>query len=134
MSVEEEIRRLLARYCQLCDDGSWDEWSKLFTDDAHFAVLGRTHEGPAAITAFIAASLPPEMRGKHLCANPIIDIGTDGVSATAFTDYVFVGRGDDGQPTITSVGRYHDELVSDREGWRFRRREIVFMGDEPLTR
>lgn len=63
----------------------------------------------------------------------------DGASATAVTDYVFIARaaGAEGGPmgsfAITSAGRYHDRLVLDDGTWRFARREIVFLGDQPTA-
>jgi 3-phenylpropionate/cinnamic acid dioxygenase small subunit len=131
MSAEEDIRRTLARYCQLCDDGRFDEWAELYTDDARFLVMGRVYEGPAAIKGFIEMGQPPERRGKHMCANSIIDVAADGASASAVTDYVFVGRNEADEAAIMSVGRYHDELVPGDAGWQFRRREIVFLGEQP---
>ncbi len=132
MSAEDAIRRTLARYCQLCDDGRFDEWASLFTDDARFLVMGEVYEGPAAIKAFIEMGQPPELRGKHLCANPIIDIDGAGDSAHAITDYVFVGRDGKGRGSITSMGRYHDVLVRDGDEWKFRIRQIVFLGEAPV--
>ncbi len=37
---ELEIRRLLAKYCQLIDDGRVDDWLDLFTEDAEYLVMG----------------------------------------------------------------------------------------------
>src|SRR5262249_53092748 len=54
MTDEEGIRRTLALYCQLCDDGRFDEWADLYTEDAVFRVMGGEHRGPEAIKAFIA--------------------------------------------------------------------------------
>ena len=127
-SPEEEIRRTLARYCMLCDDGRFDEFARLFTEDATFHVMGQTHVGRDAIKAFMEAGQPPELRGKHVAVNSLIE--GDGWSGTAeaWTDYIFVSQ----QGAISSQGRYHDQLV--REGdkvWRFARREIVFRGDSP---
>lgn len=127
---EDGVRRTLAEYCQLCDDGRFDEWAELFTADARFAVMGRVHVGRDAVKAFIEAGQPPERRGKHLCANPVIEIDEGGRRARAVTDYVFIGRVD-GAFAITSVGRYHDTLVEEGGRWRFETREIVFMGDLP---
>jgi uncharacterized protein (TIGR02246 family) len=125
---EEAIRNVLALYCQLCDDGRFDEWADLYAEDATFTVMGATHAGRPAIKAFIEHGQPPERRGKHVCANPVVEVDGDG--ARARTDYVFVGRTGAG-PAITSVGRYHDTFVRDGERWRFASRTIVFMGDEP---
>ena len=125
---EEAIRRTLALYCQLCDDGRFEEWGELYTDDATFTVMGRTHRGRAAVRAFIEKGQPPERRGKHVCANPLIDV--DGDEATATTDYVFVASSPEGGFTILSAGRYHDRLVRVGDGWRFAERRIAFLGDE----
>ena len=134
MSERAGILQTLALYCQLCDDGRFDEWADLYTADAEFVVMGRVHVGPLAIKGFIERGQPPERRGKHMCANPVIEIHASGRGASAVTDYVFVARGSDGLLALTSAGRYHDELVSDDDGrWRFCRREIVFMGDDPVA-
>lgn len=131
MTPEESIRRTLALYCQLCDEGRFDEWAELYVDDAELHVMGTTHRGRTAIRAFIEKGQPPERRGKHVCANPVIDLDESATTAWAVTDYVFVARGAQGL-TITSAGRYHDRLVLDGDRWRFARREIVFMGETPV--
>ncbi len=125
---EEEIRRTLTRYCQLCDDGRFAEWGELFTSDARFWVMGRAHEGRDAIRKFIEAGLPPERRGKHVAVSPLIVV--DGDEARAWTDFVFVGQAGDGL-AVTSAGRYHDHLRRDGDRWRFTLREIVFLGEAP---
>jgi 3-phenylpropionate/cinnamic acid dioxygenase small subunit len=125
MTDEEAIRRTIAQYCQLCDDGRFDEWADLYTDDAAFHVMGETHTGRAAVKAFIEKGQPPERRGKHLCFNSVIDVKGD--EARAITDYVFVDK----QRVVTSAGRYHDRFVRDGTRWRFADRRIVFLGDEP---
>lgn len=125
----EAIRRTLALYCHLCDEGRFDEWEQLFTVDATFRVMGRTHEGRPAVRAFIEAGQPPERRGKHVCANPVIDFDGDD-RATVVSDYVFVGRVPEGL-AITSAGRYHDRFVRDGDTWLIAARQIVFMGDQP---
>jgi uncharacterized protein (TIGR02246 family) len=129
MNDHSSVLRTLALYCQLCDDGRFDEWAELYTDDAVFIVGGRRHEGRAAIKAFIEAGQPPERRGKHVCANPLVDVDADGTTARASTDYVFVARAADGSLAITSAGRYHDRLVRSADGrWRFAERRIEFIG------
>jgi uncharacterized protein (TIGR02246 family) len=127
-SPEEDIRRTLARYCMLCDDGRFDEFARLFTEDAQFHVMGKTFTGRDAIKDFMEAGQPPELRGKHIAVNSLIEGDGWSGTASAWTDYVFVAQ--DG--SISSQGRYHDQLV--REGdktWRFARREIVFRGGSP---
>lgn len=125
---EELIRRTLARYCMLCDDGRFDDWAQLFTADARFHVMGSTHVGRADVRAFIESGQPPERRGKHVAVNPLVVVSDDGATARSWCDYVFVDRAG----AISNTGRYHDELLLGNDGtWRFALREIVFTGAAP---
>ena len=47
--VEEEIRRTIGGYSQRLDDGRFDEWAELFTEDARLVLMGRTTTGREAI-------------------------------------------------------------------------------------
>ena len=130
MTEEEGIRRTLALYCQLCDDGRFDEWAQLYTEDAVFKVMGSVYQGPQAIKGFIAQAQPDGQRGKHVAVNSLIDL--EGDAARVWTDYIWVGPGT-GKFPVTSVGRYHDRLVKRDGRWLFAERQIVFMGEEPPT-
>jgi 3-phenylpropionate/cinnamic acid dioxygenase small subunit len=127
MTDEEGIRRTLALYCQLCDDGRFDEWEQLYTEDAVFKVMGAVHQGREAIKGFISEAQPDGRRGKHVAVNPLIEV--DGDAARAWTDYIWVGPGT-GQFPVTNAGRYHDRLVKRDGRWLFVERQIVFMGEE----
>lgn len=116
MSEYEAIRRLLAEYCQLCDDEHFAAWAQLFTADGTFTAFGRTHRGHAALEKFIA-STPV---GKHLCFNAIIDIDAD--SARCACDFLFIRR----DRSIQSAGRYIDRLVREGGSWRFAERSVDF--------
>lgn len=111
----------------MCDDGRFDQLALLFAEDAEFHVMGQVHRGRDAIAAFMETAQPPERRGRHMTSSSLVDIDESGDRAAGRTDYVFVGRSGDSY-AVTSVGRYHDSFVRDRDGeWRFSRREIVFM-------
>lgn len=125
----DQIRSVLAAYCQLCDDGRFDELAELFSEAATFTVMGRTHQGRDGIRSFMTVAQPPERRGKHIISEPLIEM--EGDEAAVRVDYLFVAPGD-GLPAITSVGRYHDRFSRDPEGtWRIAEREIVFLGEAP---
>jgi 3-phenylpropionate/cinnamic acid dioxygenase small subunit len=124
MSDEEDIRTTLAQYAHFCDDGRFDEWADLYTEDATFSVLGQTYKGREAVKSFIIKGQPPERRGKHICFNSVIEV--EGNEAWVVTDYAFMDK----QKMITNAGRYHDRLVRNRDRWRFAERRIVFMGEE----
>jgi hypothetical protein len=127
---EEYIRQTLARYCMLCDDGRFEDFVELFTEQATFRVRGHSIEGRAAIRAFMEQSQGPDQRGKHIAFNPLVVVDGWGGTAKAWTDYVFVDRAG----TITDQGRFYDEL--EREGdkvWRFTSREMIPQGEQPLA-
>jgi hypothetical protein len=114
----------MAQYCHLVDDGAFDELPQLWADDAQLVLRGETATGPAAIVAVISGLQTPERRGIHVGANAIIDV--EGDTARALSDFVFMRREGTPDPIVKFVGRYADQFVRTREGWRFRRREIHF--------
>ena len=124
MDDECAIRRLMAHYCHLVDDGAFDELLQLWADDAQLVLRGETATGPAAIVAVISGLQTPERRGIHVGANAIIDV--EGDTARALSDFVFMRREGTPDPIVKFVGRYADQFVRTHEGWRFRRREIHF--------
>lgn len=127
MSGEEaEIRKLLAMYCQLIDDGRFDEWIRLFTDDIEFVVMGMHKHGHAELREFIEPSQQADARGKHMISEPWIEIVSE-TQATATTDFAWVSK----QGAVGQSGRYVDRIVNENGRWQFQRREIVFTGDLP---
>tara|TARA_Y100001949_G_scaffold113683_1_gene96612 strand:+ start:281 stop:484 length:204 start_codon:yes stop_codon:yes gene_type:complete len=50
---ESAIRRLLADYCHLLDDGRFDEWIVLFDEDVVFTVMGNRLRGRDEVRSFI---------------------------------------------------------------------------------
>ena len=131
MNDHEAIRALLAEYCQSCDDGRWDRFGELFTEDAQFKVMGEVYTGRAAIREWMSVVQGPDARGKHIISAPLIHRHPTHAAAHCTTDFIFVGRGPDGLG-ITSTGRYVDELRIEHDGeWRIAVRELVFLHDIP---
>lgn len=127
--AEAGIRRTLARYCQRCDDGDFEAFAELFAADAVFTVrgFGEPRVGRDAIKAFMADSMPPEKRGKHVMGQSDIDVDPAAGTAAVVSDYTFVA-GANFSYAVTSAGRYYDELVLGDDGtWRFASREIRFL-------
>jgi uncharacterized protein (TIGR02246 family) len=123
----EAIRRLLSIYAQLLDSGRIAEWGELFTSDALFQVWGNTYRGRGEIVAAIGG-MQPELPGKHVCLTPVIDLlGPD--RARAWTDLSAFASAKD-EIRIATIGRYHDELVSQDGRWRFARRVVVMAGED----
>lgn len=117
--AERAIRRVLAEYCQFCDDGQFDALVSRFADGGTFR-FGRTVvSGHAELRVWFEQMQPPAERGKHLTTNSIIDI--DGDTAAVVSDFVFYGL-ENGSLTVRTMGRYLDTLRLTGEGWRIETR------------
>jgi hypothetical protein len=123
LEAASRIGRTIALYGQLVDDLRFDTWGELFTDDAVLAMPGRTFEGREAIVKEVRAmesNSPGVVR--RLYFTPVIEFDSS-TSARAWTDFIAIGRvGDDRPWTVTTVGRYCDELVETGDRWLFARR------------
>lgn len=122
--AEAGIRRTLARYCQTCDDGRFDEFASCFTDDAVMTALGNDVRGRRAIQEWMTAAMPPQRRGRHVTVNSVIEVSGD--AATATSDFLFVAK-TGGELRISTAGRYRDELRRVGAEWLFARREIELL-------
>ena len=123
---ESAIRRLLADYCHLLDDGRFDEWIALFDEDIVFVVMGNRLRGRDEVRSFIEPTQQEGDRGRHMLSEPVVEVDDD--TARAATDYTFISRAN----TILSTGRYLDAMRRTPDGWCFASREIVFSGDTPV--
>lgn len=120
------IRRLLAGCCQTLDDGHFEEWGALYTEDCRFAVMGQRTQGRDEMRAMIEPFQTAELRGKHMISEPRINVHGDDANAT--TDFAFVAKNN----KVLQTGRYYDVLRRGADGWQVAGREIVFTGDDPI--
>jgi uncharacterized protein (TIGR02246 family) len=120
----EEIRRLIQDYRRHLDTFDLVSYGQLFAAQGEW--LGGTGYGksPAGITAMLTERLPAPKGGPqsswHLLTDPVITV--DGDHATGELNWAWVGRGDDGAPTMRLLGTYTDSYVREDGCWRFRTR------------
>ncbi len=132
------IRELLERYMRYNDDGDLDRMLALFDDDAVFQVVGRVARGHEELRAFFTVAgyvegkprwtddggLFLQPRSAHISSNPVIDV--DGANATAESEFLVVGRDEEGRSKVQLVGRYRDRLRRLADGrWVFTSRTGV---------
>ena len=121
---ELAILRVLAAYCQLCDDGDFAELVEQFTPDGVIAFGDDIATGREELRAWFERRQPPERRGKHLTLNPIVELA--GRRARVASDFVFL-RIVDGVPTPAIAGRYRDEFRREGDRWCIERRDIELL-------
>jgi uncharacterized protein (TIGR02246 family) len=117
----EEIRALVQRYAIAFDDHDWGTLGELWTEDAAFVAAGVAFEGREALLAFLTTCLPDDYHGKHLCSPPLVELASDGESARARTDVVWIPQNFEN----TIVARYDDTVVRRDGRWLFQRRVEV---------
>lgn len=121
---ELTITRVLAEYCHRVDDARYDDLVELFTEDGHFSFGRLTATGRRDLRDWFERNQPPELRGKHLTTNTVIDV--DGDEARAVSDFVFLGF-DDGRLAPLLTGRYRDELRRVDGQWLIVRRDASLL-------
>lgn len=122
MTEHEQIRRLMADYCHLVDDGLHERWVQLYAPDAEVVMGRRTYSGHEEILGWIrmVAEAAPEPNRHHI-NNLAIDV--QGEAATVRSDWLVVGA----SLSVAATGRYDDELVRTPDGWRIARRVISML-------
>lgn len=124
---KEAIRDLMSAYCFYVDQGEFEQFAGLFTEDAIFEAgpFGKL-QGRRAIYDFINAQVPRPGEGparKHCTLNHIIRV--NGTEARA-DSYVVVLRDSAAGIIASLAGRYEDLLIKKDGEWRFKMRRVHF--------
>ena len=135
MNDYESVRRTISLYSQLMDQGRFDEFGDLFTEDAtSTSIAGAVN--PVSWTARGRLEIVDNTRrivGKlleagdviHQAVNPVIDI--DGDTARAWWDVVVIQITDSGFTPLRS-GRYQADFVRSGTRWKISQRTLVQCG------
>jgi len=133
---EGEIRTLLARVGELCDQGPVDAYLALFRQDAVVTMTADEQRGTpessnrgldeirASLTERRAAQmLGPDSDTCHVLSTVAITI-TDADRAIAESVFQFFTNAST-TPTLVSIGAYHDVVVREADGWKLAERTIT---------
>ena len=107
-----ELHELPGRYGDLIHDRDWEGLSRIFVDDATFAIPDQVLDGLDAIRDYMRGARHPR---THLMTNVYVDEGPDGAAGEVVLRSRLVGMRRDGR--IFS-GRYRDVVVKTDAGWR----------------
>jgi hypothetical protein len=125
----EEIRGLYSKYVLGYDSGDAQLVASVFAPDATLVIGGRTMgESRDKITGGIKPRVG--MNGsRHIPTNILIEPAPEGAKGT---QYLTMMNFADGKPPVVMMGGvYHDVIVKTAEGWRFKRREVVWFSTAP---
>lgn len=120
--VEAAIRRLLARYCQLVDDGDFDAAAELFRDDARFILLGEEKKGRDVIQQMLVNVT--EGTTLHQVTNIVVSNGSQDGTYHSVSDLVVTSKRASCWE-LTFAGRYHDTFVGAGRDMKFSQRILT---------
>lgn len=125
---ERRIHDLLARLSHLADRGTIDEYLALWAPDGIWEGSADTARGTAELRARVERYRDMGVQGpgtdtRHVSTTRFVDLdGSDTARAESYFLYVTEASG---QPRVSRVGRYVDDLVRFHGEWRLARRRIV---------
>ena len=127
LAAIEAIKQLKARYFRLMDQGRWEEFAELFSEDCEQswqAAPGETAaggKGRDGVVSFIRTSLAG-MRSTHHGHMPEIEITspTSAVGIWALFDHCTAG----GELVFNGAGYYRDEYVKHEGRWLIHRTRL----------
>jgi hypothetical protein len=129
-----EIQQLVSRYPYGMDTGTGmgEMYADVFTPDGLFTAGTLRVEGREKLKAFAWGHRPGQgpLYVRNYSTNIEIEPAADGAKGRIFA--VVLEIGEHGQPSkILNGGRYEDEYVRTKDGWRIKRREFVRSEDGP---
>ena len=127
------ITDVLYRYASTIDRFDWDGLRATLSDDLH-AVYGNAGEatGGDAVAAWIREACADVLWQHHLLSVYHVDIDGDRAKALVYhTSHQAFGADPDAAKIL--VGRYHNELRREADGWRISRLVLELLWGESRT-
>lgn len=135
LTVGDQVRNLLGRYCDLADAGDWAGVGELFAAGRLTSGGAVLAEGAEAIAAFYASGTQRHgdsgsPRTKHLVLNTQLEVDDEGRMLVARSSYVVLQAVDAALPLQPIIaGRYVDTFERKPLRWIERAFEVDLTGD-----
>ena len=121
-----EIQQLYARYAWAMDEGQFEQWLQLFTDDAVIEgpTFGR-YQGREDLKRFVAKyKLANGMfQVRHMLSNLLVEIEGDNAAGRCYVAHYRTHRG---RTELNGMGGYRDRLRKVDGKWLFAERQAFF--------
>lgn len=149
LKSEAALCSFVAHEAALLDEGQWEQWLALFTEDGRYWVplLGRQQEDAHAYNSIAyedrlllelrirrlrdprAHSQHPPSRCQHVLQMPRLEgVDAEGGTAVLRTPFLYVeARGGD---QLVLAGSYRHELTCTSQGLRMRQKRVDLLGAE----
>jgi salicylate 5-hydroxylase small subunit len=135
------VTQLHARYAQAADQGDWDTWCSLFTEDCRYRLVPRENHDrglPLATLDFESRGMLKDRayairetlfhdpyRQRHVFG-PMLVTAASADALEGESAYAVFRTKLDGASEVFNVGRVVDRIVRTPEGWRFAARSFIY--------
>lgn len=121
------VQATIQRYALAVDSGRFELFDQIFTADAEldYRSAGGPNEGRDQLRQWLEKSRAGLVRWQHHLSPSIIDL--EDATALGRTDVYTANvfrEASGGVHVLHAGGRYHDQLIHTRDGWRIRRRRF----------
>lgn len=126
----EEIRRLRMQYHNFTNDGQWDRFTELFTDDAliDFGYISKA-EGTEQIRE-LYLRIPRNLDlVKQFIHNHMVDVDGDRASGVSYLDARYAAGGD----SVMVAAKFMEQYRRTPEGWKISEMLLEMYFSVPIT-
>jgi uncharacterized protein (TIGR02246 family) len=124
----EAIRSLLIAYGRALDRRDFNAYGELFAQEGTWTGGMGSATSPAGIAKMVAEGFSKMSPAQYENSNHVMtsmDIQVNGDTATAWSRWIWVVKGDDSRPRTERGGHYEDTLVRENGQWKFKSRRAV---------
>jgi hypothetical protein len=126
----EKIKELRASYCWTVDEGKFEEFVDLFTDDVDcdFGSLG-AFKGKAEWRKFVYETIPSFFsKMRHLIHNEYTNLDGDNAEGKAYFEFIGIRQGEN----FVGGGHYEHKYIKINDQWKIRSIKAVIRYMAPL--
>jgi hypothetical protein len=126
----EEIRRLRMHYHQFINDGYWDRFPELFTEEAvvdfGYIAKGKGHKEIGEVFLRIPRNLDLVTQFIH---NHLVDVDGDTATGLSYLDARYAQDGE----SVMVAGKFDEKYTRTKAGWRIQELKLHLYFSAPIT-
>ncbi|CAN5478869.1 aromatic-ring-hydroxylating dioxygenase subunit beta [soil metagenome] len=136
-----ELLELQHRYMAALDNDELERWPTFFTPDCIYEIIPKENidAGLAMpviycrndrmlrdrVTSLRQANIYEPHVYRHMASGLLIK-SAEGDTVTATSSYAVIRTGLSGESSVYQAGRYEDECIRTDDGWRYRKKRVVY--------
>lgn len=136
-----EVQQLQQAYIAALDNDQLERWPQFFTEDCHYSIVPKENFDAGLpigmiyfdnrnmledrVTSLRHANIFESHTYRHMTSGLMLHASNED-EVQAESSYVVVQTLQNGESQVYQTGRYIDQIVRTEQGWRFKRRQVVY--------